>query len=430
MKNLLISFLSTGFIQLANLVTGILAARLLLPEGRGELALLLLWPVMVAELGSMGLNTAVVYKSARRETGSNEVFAATAWLTAAICPVLMAVYAAVVVLVFDGKRDEILSMAWICTAMIPLHLYSLSLVSQFQGEQRFGAFNILRSSGHIAYLALLLAFIAAGQTGVSDFAWAFIGALTVTVIAALIFAGRLGWPGLAVSRDTIADMFRYGVRVHVGNVLNIASRRLDQLLISVTLAVSDLGLYVVAIAVSAIPMMVTATTDLVAFPKMAEQDSDDGRQYVLGRYLRATLLIVAPCVGILIFAAPEFIGLLFGQSFVPAADVARVLLLSGIAFAFRTFINSYLRASNRMLIVSQVEGSGIAITAVALAVLVPLFGTMGAAIAQLLAGSLPVVLAVVLIRRSGNFDIAGLVRFRTEDFDVFRDLIARYRTGG
>ena len=44
MKDLFVSFIATGAIQLSNLASGILAARLLGPEGRGELAVVILWP--------------------------------------------------------------------------------------------------------------------------------------------------------------------------------------------------------------------------------------------------------------------------------------------------------------------------------------------------------------------------------------------------
>ncbi len=90
MKNFVASFLSTGIIQLSNLATGILAARLLLPDGRGELALLVLWPILIADLGSMGVNTAVAYRSARGDVGSREIFAATVWLSALLCPLPVA----------------------------------------------------------------------------------------------------------------------------------------------------------------------------------------------------------------------------------------------------------------------------------------------------------------------------------------------------
>lgn len=40
MRHILTSFLSSGAVQIANVITGIVAARFLLPEGRGELAFL------------------------------------------------------------------------------------------------------------------------------------------------------------------------------------------------------------------------------------------------------------------------------------------------------------------------------------------------------------------------------------------------------
>ena len=50
-RDVSISFATTLYIQVVNVATGLLAARLLLAEGRGELAALMLWPGLVAELG-------------------------------------------------------------------------------------------------------------------------------------------------------------------------------------------------------------------------------------------------------------------------------------------------------------------------------------------------------------------------------------------
>ncbi len=321
-------------------------------------------------------------------------------------------------------------MAWIFVAMPAIHIYAQSLISQFQGEQRFGTFNVLRTIVHLLYLGFIVAMIATDGIGVTGFAWAFMAANAATGAVALVLAVRLGWIGLHARLETIRGLFVYGFRSHVGNVLAIANRRLDQLLISVTLAVSDLGLYVIAVTVAGIPMLITATTDLLAFPKMAAQQDDTGRQYVLGRYLRATLWLVMPAVAILIVIAPEFIRLLFGGAFLPAADIARILLLTSVAYVFRVLLATYLRAGNRMMIVARMEAIGVAVTAAALAVLVPLFGITGAAVAQLIAYSAPVVVCVWMIARDHPFDIAAIARFRVDDFDVFREALTRYRGKG
>ena len=52
------------------LVTGILAARLLGPVGRGELAAIQTWPSVMATIAMLGLPEAVVYFSAKEREQS------------------------------------------------------------------------------------------------------------------------------------------------------------------------------------------------------------------------------------------------------------------------------------------------------------------------------------------------------------------------
>ncbi len=72
MKHLLFSFGGTAAVQLLNIATSILAARLLLPEGRGEMAVIMLWPAVIGTLGLFSLDQAVMYHTARRpaDTGA------------------------------------------------------------------------------------------------------------------------------------------------------------------------------------------------------------------------------------------------------------------------------------------------------------------------------------------------------------------------
>ena len=51
MKDVSGSFAATALIQALNIVSGVMLARYLLPEGRGELAAVILWPSVIAGLG-------------------------------------------------------------------------------------------------------------------------------------------------------------------------------------------------------------------------------------------------------------------------------------------------------------------------------------------------------------------------------------------
>src|SRR5204862_3522182 len=65
-----------------NAATGILTARLLAPEGRGELAAISIWPVLVAGLATLGLPTALVYHGRRDPARLGELTASALALAA------------------------------------------------------------------------------------------------------------------------------------------------------------------------------------------------------------------------------------------------------------------------------------------------------------------------------------------------------------
>ncbi|MCH7540941.1 MAG: hypothetical protein IH999_11195, partial [Proteobacteria bacterium] len=77
MKDLFVSFIAAGAIQLSNLASGILAARLLGPEGRGELAVIILWPSLIAALGALGITESVIYHTANRSEPPARIFASS-----------------------------------------------------------------------------------------------------------------------------------------------------------------------------------------------------------------------------------------------------------------------------------------------------------------------------------------------------------------
>lgn len=430
MKDLLTTFMSAGMIQVINIVTGILAARLLLPEGRGELAILLLWPVLIAELGSFSLSASSGFHMARNQHTPREIWAGTFLFVTFVFPVLIGIFLLLAPIIYDGQRSEVLQLAYLCSALIPAYLYALSLMAIFQGAQKFGPYNLLRSLVHFSYFGIVVLFLAFGPPSLESFVTSYIAAHILLLVVTLWLSGKQGWISLKPNVAVIRSLFLYGVRTHAGVVLAIANRRLDQLIISVALAASDFGLYVVAMAVEA-PLFFTAITiEILLFPKIAAQAVEEGRQQVLGRYFRAALILVIPATIVFLILAPWLIEVVFGAAYLPAVDAARILALSGIGFTLKTMLTTYMRASNRMRVVTWSEGVGIVVTVVSLAILLPTLGLVGAAIAQLLAFTIPALLMAFLVRRTTGLSLKKLFLFEKRDWQVFGELTARFRRSG
>lgn len=427
MKDLFGSFLAAGGIQIANLATGILAARLLLPEGRGELTILLLWPILIADLGSCSLNTSVNYHTARKDHTPKQIWAGAVFLIAALCPVLIAVYLVLVPYIYGGQRPEVITLAVIGAALIPAYLFALSLMALFQGGQKFSAYNLLRALVHFGYLGFAALLLLLTGPSLASFVYAYLGAHILVLGIAVWLGWKNGWLSLKPVYAIIRSLTVYGLRAHVGVVLAVANRRLDQLIISVALAATDLGFYVVAMTIEA-PIFLAATTmELLLFPKIAQQSQEGGRQEVLGRYFRAALIIVVPAIIAFVILAPWLIEIVFGAAYLPATDAARILALSGIGYTLKIMLTTYMRASNKMRIVTQSEGVGIVVTVASLAVLLPWLGLIGAAIAQVLAFTVPALFMAFLIQRETGLTLSQLCRFEKRDWQVFDELRHKLR---
>ena len=66
--------IATGFaIQAVLVVTGVLLARMLGPDGRGYLAALILWPLVITQLGNLGIPSALTYSIARDPSASRAI---------------------------------------------------------------------------------------------------------------------------------------------------------------------------------------------------------------------------------------------------------------------------------------------------------------------------------------------------------------------
>ena len=328
MRHVIASFAGTAAIQLANLATGILTARLLLPEGRGQLAAIMLWPGLIAALGGLSLNTAAAYASARDDARSGTIFGTVTALAAALSIVLVLVGLAAIPFAYAGQAPIVLSLATLALSFIPLNLFGLSWMAILQGRLAIGAFSVLRTLMPFGYVTFILVALALGRADLTWFVVAFLAASAVVAVGAFAVLAQRGDVGASASRALAGELLRYALSSHLGYAISVLAQRLDQALIALFLAPEQLGLYVVALASGGAALLVGSTMELVAFPKTAAARDDAERADVVARYTRAALALALLAAVVLIPLLPWLIELLFGRAFALAADAARILAVA------------------------------------------------------------------------------------------------------
>jgi O-antigen/teichoic acid export membrane protein len=390
-----------GLIQVCLLVSGVISARLLGVENRGYLALLMVVPVVVAQLGSLGLPFA---SSLRVAQDAGQRGAVTLFIRRTLPTQILALtgmYGLIAAVVFRDSPDAAKLGAALTALAVTSSLilqYSLGLA---QARQEFRRFNVLRLASPAAYsvivLALLVAHVSASVPLLAS-AWVFAGWLAAVAGLGLTLARPVIEGDVATPFRSLLDV---GLRSLVGTTSPIESFRVDQLLVGLFVSPFALGLYVAATAFTSPSRLIAQSLGFVVFPRVAAQARRADAHRAMWQWLIAGSLIVAAAVGVMELAVGVLVPVLFGGEFEQAVPVARVLLLGGLALACRRLLSDAARGAGHAGTVSIAE----ALSWLLIVVGVPVaarWGAVGVAVAVCASSVLSLIALVFLLRRAGR----------------------------
>lgn len=379
------TFIASGAFQALGVFTGVLLARTLGPHGRGELAAIVLWTLLVGSAGSLGLPEALTYESASgREKARRAVGTAVgAWLVLSLA--LMATGAAVLTLTLGSYNAATRTAGYLSLAVIPFYLATNLCEAALQGSGEFGAFNVIRVLVPAVTAVCLLAIEIIQGLAVRTAVLSYVAAYLVAAAAGVALLRRTPAWSLIFDWDTLRRLLSYGLRSETTFLTSTLIAWLDLLLISLFLGATNLGLYTVATTLTSATAIAGATVALVAFPRLAalssvSQQAASARRFLLIA-LATTVLVTIP----ILLVTPQLLDLFFGGAFRQIAGVCRVLLVAGVFLAFMSLLVALLRGLGRPLDAGAAGVVGLVVTVVLLAALLPTLGLMGAAIASLVA---------------------------------------------
>ena len=378
---MILALLGTAATQAANLATAMIAARALLPEGRGDLALIVLWPMLAAQVASVSLSEALLVLTASGRGDSRRLFATGLWLTLALAAVAAAVAGLwLAPATLAARPEEVQAAGRLCLWLVPATLLSTLILDSLRGRLDHTGWAILRSIQALAYLAgaVIAWHLGAGLMG---FALAFVVSHAVALLVSGFRLASKGGLAFVPDPETARPLVGLGLRLHSGFVVQVLGGRVDQIAIALLLDPAQLGLYAAAMTLILGLLQLTASVSQAAFPKVLALPARPERAEAIRRTLVLVLAGIALAAVLLFALADLVVRLLFGPDFAPAADLVRLLLLGIVPHASREVFMVALKSDGRPLAVGQAEVLSLAFFVLALALLVPRHGTAGAAAA-------------------------------------------------
>ncbi|HET7604193.1 MAG TPA: oligosaccharide flippase family protein [Gemmatimonadales bacterium] len=397
-------------------LSGPLAARLLGPTGRGELAAIQAWPLVLTSLSALGLHEATIYFAARAPArGARLLGSATFLALLASVPVMAAGYL-LMPLLLHAQSAAVVSMGRLYLLAIPLSALTAMPLGALRGRQDMLTWNLLRLLPPVAWLGLLCLALVTGRTSPAWVAGAFLvasaGLAAVTWSVARSRVGGSLWPN---TRDW-RPMLRYGLPTMASQTPMALTLRFDQMILAALLEPRVLGLYAVAMAWSNAMGPVLSGVGYVVFPMVAAEADATNQRKVLARGARMGVALAIAAALILGPLAPIAIPRLFGADFAAAVPAAFVLVAAAAVASVTGILRDGARGLGATGAVLASEVAALVAGVVVLIVLLRPAGIMGAALAALTGYATGAAMLCLAIRRRTGSPLRELLIPRRHEF--------------
>lgn len=339
---------SSVFVVLATLVSGVVVARALGPEGRGEYGAILLVAQTCATLCCLSFFDGAVVTLRKGDFAWKE--ALPTMLMAGISITLLSGLAlSVYITAFDQHIIDIQSYHFaLFIFLIILDILICQCFSSIERSQMsFLIINIGRIASPILFSLSVLLFYNLYGSEVSVGLILILFLLTkLPLVAAWLWRyGRHSFGPLSLSFFLVAG--RTGLRLHVAIAITAIASSLDRLFAIAAWSKETLGLYFVAFsAVGAGYGVITSAINIVLLPYMSGLEGQE-RQAKLSQIIRLTLLISSFAVMAGWILIPPMLPLLYGAEFGAAKAMALALLLSSSVLPLRAVILEANRSTGR-----------------------------------------------------------------------------------
>jgi len=385
---------------------GIIVARALGPEIRGEYAAVTAWFGVALMVGGMGQPAALCFHVAH-DPGQARGYVATSRAMMLVTGTA-ALAGGILLAPLLARGNAGLAVAYrvvFATSIVAFVGASYTFSLQARNLRWWNEVRVSQPAISLAFLVVL---------------WRL---RLLTLIAALIVLAltmllQLGWayyrcrsadlaPGHFQAR-LVRPLAWYGIAQIAALTPAALNANLDQLVLSQTVPPAVLGRYAIAVSCSVLPIPLVSAIGNVAFPRLASRQCVDGlaaRMQWLG--ILGSACAAAGALVPLDLVAPWLIPRVFGPGYTDVVPLLWILTPAGVFLACNQVTGDMLRGRKRPQVVARAQGLAAIFTVILLVALLPVVGVYGAAIASAVAYGVALAMMLLALRRLPS-DTPGL----------------------
>jgi len=417
----LISVTGVGF------VISILVGRILGPTGEGQLKLLIYTAMILAQFGTLGLLNANVFFFGRNPENLPAIAGNLIVHAVVMSCILAGIYFLLPAGIFANISSE---MRFSAVFLVPLMLVYNLVISLYQAKKLFVEFNIFFAVRPLCCLIFILALVAAGKFTVMNTIFVFIASFVLVDLLQIGLSRRLGASGLKFDPRLLGRSIVFGIKGHVGTMMQYLNYRLDFFIISYILGdIRQVGLYSIATVIAEVLSSVPKAVSIVLFPSVSSLGSEEEIRNLTEVSCRITLFLMI-AAGAVFMLGSNLVPVIYSSNFAGSVKPLMILIPGIVMLGIANILGSNLTGRGYPLFATYSSGAGVVVTIALLFILVPRYGITGAAAASTCSYSVSALTYICLYRSKTQFSFSRLFIVKRRDIAYLHTTWKAVKGGG
>jgi O-antigen/teichoic acid export membrane protein len=378
------------------LITSVIVARILGPDGRGLYATAAVVGSIGVQFGNLGLHGANTYYASIDRRSLPELVGNTLLVSFAFGG-LCAALAWVIFLLFPTLAPLkgillVLALTW-----VPFGLAYMLMQNLFLAVQEIRTYNKIELLSKILGLCLICIIIILGAVTVETI---FSTGLIVLTIGGtwVLFRLRpyLDRPPI-LSLPLFKENIRYGLKAYLAAFFGFMVLKVDLLMVKYILGEEQTGYYSIAVSMADMIYMLPMVIGTILFPKLCAMSDCTEKWMNARKVLYVTSIVMVILASFAALVAGPVVQFLFGAAFAPAVPAFVWLMPAIFALSVNTILMNYFASIGMPPITVYSPMIAVALNIILNINIIPLYGIVGAAISSIVSYTLMLCTSLVYI---------------------------------
>lgn len=330
-KDTLISFTGLGFTAVVGFIYTVVLARTLGPDQFGVFSAITALVAIIYSLGDFGLSSALI-NFIPKINDKRQILINTGFLFEfAVGLIILLVFGGLSIIhqtVLPGSLSGQILLAGLIAFNYLLINFAQAI---FTAERKFGIYSISQIIDALIKISLVFALLSIGNLSIST---AFAANIVSTIIALLVTFGReLLRIKFKFDKPIFIRLFHFAKWVAVSKIFAVFTTRIDIILLNLLLGSFQAGIFSAASRITLFFSLLISSLGSVVNPRFSGFDTKE-KIKVYMRKLSLLIGLISVFMLLVAFLAEPIINIVFGDKFVDAIPVFRLLTVAMIPFMF------------------------------------------------------------------------------------------------